>query len=496
VNKNAVILSLITAPLAQSGSANRADESGVAASIHPGLRKVRSVVLHRFGVEPEYADWLRGLTEGADAEAPEAGRGRKGAARHVAGADEKGAAALARDSASLAWTFTVKKSKKEVRLSLSERNTPPLYGAGLLDSVPVRVLEETAKRQDLLVRGRVSKVSGDRFGRFGWKAQTASLREFVLAACAGELGLEVPGQHQSPSPLSFDAKPKGSDLSQADCDMLIAYVRTLPAPVALRPLDSQASQMIDEGRALFVMAGCAGCHTPDLGDLKGVYSDLLLHHMGQSLNDGGEYYGDSTSPGAAQPDEWRTPPLWGFRDSGPYLHDGRAATLDEAVAHHQGQAEASAQEFFALSASSRLRIQSFLKTLVAPPADPMTAVLYARDYEARVARQRRAEAEQKLLDEAVVERSQSAAEALAEARRVAEEGRAEVSRETKRLREEEERNEKTSLWRAESKLRAARDLERAGKTSAALDFYRDIVAKFRDTEQGRAAAARVAALSR
>ncbi len=64
--------------------------------------------------------------------------------------------------------------------------------------------------------------------------------------------------------------------------------------------------------------------------------------------------------------EWRTPPLWGFRDSGPYLHDGRAATLDQAVALHQGESQKIAVGFFELSAHERRQIEMFLKTLTAP----------------------------------------------------------------------------------------------------------------------------------
>jgi CxxC motif-containing protein (DUF1111 family) len=64
--------------------------------------------------------------------------------------------------------------------------------------------------------------------------------------------------------------------------------------------------------------------------------------------------------------EWRTPPLWGFRDSGPYLHDGRAQTLEQAVAMHGGQGQTSAVNFFKLSPRERLQVESFLKSLVAP----------------------------------------------------------------------------------------------------------------------------------
>jgi CxxC motif-containing protein (DUF1111 family) len=58
--------------------------------------------------------------------------------------------------------------------------------------------------------------------------------------------------------------------------------------------------------------------------------------------------------------------LWGFRDSGPYLHDGRAQTLDQAVALHGGQGSAAAREFFKLAPRERLQVEAFLKALVAP----------------------------------------------------------------------------------------------------------------------------------
>ncbi len=70
VNKNAVILTFLSSPLPQSGraSAGRISEEQRAAAVHPGFRKVRSVVLHRYGVQPEYAAWLRELTEGHEDE--------------------------------------------------------------------------------------------------------------------------------------------------------------------------------------------------------------------------------------------------------------------------------------------------------------------------------------------------------------------------------------------------------------------------------------------
>ena len=73
--------------------------------------------------------------------------------------------------------------------------------------------------------------------------------------------------------------------------------------------------------------------------------------------------------GPASVREWRTPPLWGLRDSGPYLHDGRAATIDQAVALHGGQGAASARRFAELSARRKQHLDAFLMSLVAPAAD-------------------------------------------------------------------------------------------------------------------------------
>jgi cytochrome c peroxidase len=82
--------------------------------------------------------------------------------------------------------------------------------------------------------------------------------------------------------------------------------------------------------------------------------------------------------GPASRFEWRTPPLWGFRDSGPYLHDGRADTLDQAVALHGGEAARIAQNFFQLKPGERRQVEAFLKSLTAPDPAPVERVASAR----------------------------------------------------------------------------------------------------------------------
>ena len=77
---------------------------------------------------------------------------------------------------------------------------------------------------------------------------------------------------------------------------------------------------------------------------------------------------DRSGTGTSTIQEWRTPPLWGLRDSGPYLHDGRAATIDQAIALHAGQGASSARRYAELSPRRKRHLAAFLGSLAAPPA--------------------------------------------------------------------------------------------------------------------------------
>jgi CxxC motif-containing protein (DUF1111 family) len=270
-------------------------------------------------------------------------------------------------------------------LRTSQRNTPSIFGAGLIDAIPDHVLAEAQERKYPRfpeLRGRVSRLADGRIGRFGWKGQTSTLGEFVLAACSNELGLEVPEHHQATIKSARDAGrtvPK-LDLNAEQCNMLIHYVRALPPPV-LRTAPYQITE--PWGYMAFEAIGCASCHTPRLGKVGGLYSDLLLHDMGQSLADSATYYGSSTttespgdiasararaeSAGTAARTEWRTPPLWGVADSAPYLHDGRAVTLDDAIRRHDGEAAPTVARYKKLSYGERQELLAFLHSLNAAP---------------------------------------------------------------------------------------------------------------------------------
>jgi CxxC motif-containing protein (DUF1111 family) len=273
-------------------------------------------------------------------------------------------------------------------VSVTQRNTPALFGDGLLDAIPEDALHAEQRRnsdvarlvglsraKDSKIRGRVARLPNGRLGRFGWKAEFASLDDFVRAACANELGLSNPTRAQATSLARRDYQPKGTDLSDAQCVLIGDFLRDLPAPVQARPADPTARAHVENGSKQFEAIGCADCHTPDLGPIHGFYSNLLLHDMGTDLASSTGYYGEPPAPpgssGEKAPpiaNEWRTPPLWGVADSAPYMHDGRANSLEKAIALHAGEASDVASKFASLPKSDQDDVIAFLGTLRAPGA--------------------------------------------------------------------------------------------------------------------------------
>ena len=343
------------------------------ARIHPALRTQTSFPLHRFGVGPEFAQWKESIFPKDKTETERTNK-QASSRRHC--------------------KFI---GSSVMTLIESKRNTPPLFGAGLIDAIPDKVLVEVAAEQakaagdaprssefrrgdePLPVKGRVARLKDGRAGRFGWKASVASLREFTLQACSSELGLEVPGFARAAPPWKSDYKAPGIDLTREQCDTLTRFVASLPRPGVRRTDSPEQAGAIERGRQLFASVGCAACHRPKLGDVDGIYSDLLLHDMGSALSDSGSYTvlepeiaskDKAKQPRAANEREWRTPPLWGLRDSAPYLHDGRAETVADAVAFHGGEGLTAARAYKQLSEKERDQVERFLHTLAAPPTAP------------------------------------------------------------------------------------------------------------------------------
>jgi CxxC motif-containing protein (DUF1111 family) len=280
-------------------------------------------------------------------------------------------------------------------------NSTALFGAGLVDTIPSGSIVAVQRQQRLAklgkefrsdfrgaVPGRVRVLPDGRIGKFGWKAQFATLKEFVASACANELGLGTPTIEQAKPlartvGLNVASGPKGApDLDSGQVGALLAFVSALPTPRQVLPTDPVRRGQAERGQALFNQIGCAECHTPDVGEVTGVYTDFLLHRLDeQSLGGGGGYGQPRDVPPVPLPDdspvaeEWRTPALWGVADSAPYFHDGASATLKAAIVRHRGDAVDVTEDYQALPDRDQQAIITFLKTLKAPtdakPAEPV-----------------------------------------------------------------------------------------------------------------------------
>jgi CxxC motif-containing protein (DUF1111 family) len=148
---------------------------------------------------------------------------------------------------------------------------------------------------------------------------------------------------------------------KGDIDAAADFMRLIAPPSPL-PLSASAKR----GKLVFEQVQCATCHTPSLRtgpsaiaalSYKPVnlYSDLLLHDMGA--------LGDGIVQGDAQANEMRTPPLWGLRVSAPYLHDGRASNIEQAIRAHDGEALNARRRFENLPAAQRQQLIDFLKSI-------------------------------------------------------------------------------------------------------------------------------------
>jgi CxxC motif-containing protein (DUF1111 family) len=243
----------------------------------------------------------------------------------------------------------------------SVRNSPPLFGLGLIDTIPDDAILAGAIDHDDGVHGRPNIVrdpdANERVGRFGWKAATASLERFVAEAFRNELGITSRlAAIDSPAPASDPAdRCAGESDTPEDDGVLVeavsAYVASLPAP---RPVASGST-----GESVFQRTGCASCHTPSLpaagGDIR-LYTDLLLHDMGPALD-------DAVVQESAAGRDWRTTPLWGLSSRARFLHDGRARTLRAAILAHDGEAAHAVARFRELAGDELDELMTFLASL-------------------------------------------------------------------------------------------------------------------------------------
>ena len=265
----------------------------------------------------------------------------------------------------------------------SPRVAPAIFGVGLLEAIDEAVIEAGADPDDADgdgISGRVNRVwdavSGEtRIGRFGWKANTASLTAQVAAAAFADIGITTsiyPANNCPPAQSACLDAPNGGipELDDQGLRKLVLYTQLLAVP-ARRGVDDP---LVRRGESLFAASGCVACHTaslktradaifPELADQTiRPYTDLLLHDMGEGLADGRPDFEASGS-------EWRTPPLWGIglvdrvNMHDFFLHDGRARGFMEAVLWHGGEAEAARDSVLAMAKADRDALIAFLASL-------------------------------------------------------------------------------------------------------------------------------------
>lgn len=246
---------------------------------------------------------------------------------------------------------------------VSLRIAPPLIGMAQIADIPEAEIIARADPEDADgdgISGRAGRAYSpdlgyDALARFGWRAESVTLRDQTAQAFSIDMGLSTP---LYPDPqgdcIGCDGFPSGEDaglrdgheISNQALDLIVAYLS------GLRPKANPA------GAAIFDAAGCGGCHMNGYSTGTRPYSDFLLHDMGPQL-------ADRNDMGAAGSAQWRTAPLWraGHPARRGYLHDGRARTLLEAVLWHGGEAAFARDRVVQMSAPDRAALIEFLESL-------------------------------------------------------------------------------------------------------------------------------------
>jgi len=252
------------------------------------------------------------------------------------------------------------------------RNATSALGAGLIEAIPdQQILDRAAaeRAENAAAAGRAAVVTGvsdglAHVGRFGWKAQGALLVDFVGQAMVDEMGF-------TNALFPTEEAPNGDLALLARCDLVpdpedttdfLYKVTRLLRFLSPPPQPTKVNDSVLRGEAVFNAIGCAFCHAAGYtavsdnpaidGQHVDLYSDLLLHDVGT---------GDGIVQGNARGNEFRTPPLWLVRGSHPYLHDGRARTVPEAIEAHQVQALDARAAYEGLSPADKNALVKFLR---------------------------------------------------------------------------------------------------------------------------------------
>ncbi|MEM7405576.1 MAG: di-heme oxidoredictase family protein [Pseudomonadota bacterium] len=267
----------------------------------------------------------------------------------------------------------------------SPRIANMVSGIGLLEAIPEETILAMADPKDENgdgISGRPQMVrhpdTGElALGRFGWKAETASVKHQVAAAAVNDMGMTSSMFIDEPctkfQPLCNNARSgndgSGPEYTDEQITQMENYVQLLGVP-GRRGVREERTQ---RGEAAFRAANCTGCHIETLvtggheierlnGQTIHPYTDMLLHDMGKGL-------ADERPSWQASGHEWRTPPLWGIglvpvvNGHTRFLHDGRARNLEEAVLWHGGEAKKSRDAFLLMDKQTRADLIYFLESL-------------------------------------------------------------------------------------------------------------------------------------
>ncbi|WP_444995563.1 di-heme oxidoreductase family protein [Aliikangiella sp. IMCC44359] len=268
---------------------------------------------------------------------------------------------------------------------LSPRLAPPLLGLGLLEKIPQAAIlknEDVDDSDNNSISGKANWVwdrtqNKKRLGRFGFKAAQPSVEQQSAAAFNNDMGITsaiYPKEECTSVQVGCLIQKRREGLKhKLDIETsLLQQVVFFTANLAVPKVRNFNASLYKQGREVFYEFNCHDCHQPSFKiastkkdseeHIIWPYSDLLLHDMGEGLQDQqAEFLADGR--------EWRTPPLWGLglqkqvTGENAFLHDGRARSLLEAVLWHGGEAKASQQQLLMSNKSQREALLFFLNSI-------------------------------------------------------------------------------------------------------------------------------------
>jgi CxxC motif-containing protein (DUF1111 family) len=258
-------------------------------------------------------------------------------------------------------------------------------GLGYVEAISNTTLLKIRDAQPESVRGAATSVpvleagGAPRVGRFGWKAQHASLQSFAADAYLNEMGVTSPllpdeNTISGTDPAGYDPVADPED----NGDDVVAFADFMRATKA--PPRGAITQLVTQGEQVFTSTGCASCHVASIttapagtainggrllvqaalgNKIIHAYSDFLMHDVG--TGDGIPI--QPTPEFAATANQIRTAPLWGLRTRNRLMHDGLSFTREEAIMRHGGQAKKVIQDYRKLSQSEVQALVAFLNSL-------------------------------------------------------------------------------------------------------------------------------------